>query len=95
MQLLVDQIPRSGKKANLTGPATIPTGFLYNTPVKARQPSGPDVRFQNRHIVFSPQRRTVLRFASCQRTSASLVSISCLSASSFDKVSSAGVTSDF
>lgn len=53
MDLLVDRITWSGANAAVSGPASIPTGFLYNTPITASQPSGPGVRGNETHRVFS------------------------------------------
>jgi hypothetical protein len=53
MDLLADRITWSGTKASITGPAGIPTGFLYNTPIPVPQPSGVPVRGNESHRVFS------------------------------------------
>ena len=52
MDLLVDRISWSGNNASISGQETIPTGFLYNTPVAAPQLSGIDVRGNESHRVF-------------------------------------------
>src|SRR5438477_6011653 len=51
MDLLVDKISWSGTAATISGPTSIPTGFLYNTPVVAAQPSGRAVRGNESHRV--------------------------------------------
>ena len=53
MDLIVDRITWSGNKAAVSGPASIATGFLYNMPTAAPQPSGPSVRGNESHRVFS------------------------------------------
>jgi hypothetical protein len=53
MDLLVDRITWSDKKATISGPTSISTGFLYNTPIPMPQPSGPPVRGNESHRVFS------------------------------------------
>jgi len=53
MGLLVDQIRWSGRQAEMVGPASIPTGFLYNTPIPMPQPLGLPIRGNESHRVFS------------------------------------------
>lgn len=53
MDLLVDRITWQGKKAAVSGPAGIPTGFLYSTPKPVPQPGGPPLRGNESHRVFS------------------------------------------
>jgi hypothetical protein len=52
MDLLVDKIAWSGDEASISGPTVIPTGFLYNTPIPASQPSGLPIRGNESHRVF-------------------------------------------
>ncbi len=52
MELLVDRTTWSGGKATIDGQVTIPTGFLYNTPIAASQPAGPAIRGAESHRVF-------------------------------------------
>ena len=58
MNLLVEQITWSGKQAAISGPVTIPTGFLYNTPISVAQPSGLNLRGAESHRVFSVAERS-------------------------------------
>lgn len=51
--LLVDQIRWSGKTASAGEPVAVSSGFLYNKPVSVSQPSGPDIRGNESHRVFS------------------------------------------
>ena len=53
MDLLVDKIRWSGRRAEIVGPTSIPTGFLYNTPIPMPQPSGLPIRGNESHRVFS------------------------------------------
>ena len=53
MDLLVDRITWSDRQAEIAGPASIPTGFLYNTPIPMPQPSGLPIRGNESHRVFS------------------------------------------
>jgi len=53
MDLLIDQITWSGRKAAVSGPTSISTGFLYNTPIPVPQPGAPPVRGNESHRVFS------------------------------------------
>src|SRR5262249_4361470 len=53
MDLMVDRITWSGTKATIEGPTSIPTNFLYNTPIAVPQPSGVPLRGNESHRVFS------------------------------------------
>ena len=53
MDLLVDKISWSGRRAEIMGPASIPTGFFYNMPIPMPQPSGLPIRGNESHRVFS------------------------------------------
>ena len=53
LDLLVDQVAWSKKRANISGPANIPTEFLYNAPKSMPQPSGSPIRGNESHRVFS------------------------------------------
>jgi hypothetical protein len=53
MDLIVDRIKWSGRRAEIVGPTSIPTGFLYNTPIPMPQPSGFPIRANESHRVFS------------------------------------------
>lgn len=53
VDLLVDQIIWRDKKATVSGPTSISTGFLYNTPIPMPQPDGHPVRGNESHRVFS------------------------------------------
>jgi len=53
MDLMVDQITWSGNKATISGPTSIPTGFLYNTPIDVPQSSAVPIRGNESHRVFS------------------------------------------
>jgi hypothetical protein len=53
MDLLVDKIKWTDPQAEIVGPASIPTGFLYNTPIPMPQPSGLPIRGNESHRVFS------------------------------------------
>lgn len=51
--LLVDKVTWSGNAASVSGPASVSSGFLYNTPIAVPQPAGPDIRGNESHRVFS------------------------------------------
>jgi hypothetical protein len=53
MDLLVDRITWSGTKATISGPTTVPTGFLYNSPIPVPQPGAVPIRGNESHRVFS------------------------------------------
>ena len=53
MDLKVDQITWSGTTASIAGPTSIPTGFLYNTPIDVPQPDAVPIRGNESHRVFS------------------------------------------
>ena len=53
MDLLIDKIAWSKHVATISGPITISTGFLYNTPTSVSQLSGSPLRGDESHRVFS------------------------------------------
>ena len=53
MDLNVDQITCSGTTASISGPTSVPTGFLYNTPIDVPQPNAVPIRGNESHRVFS------------------------------------------